>query len=91
MTKIIVVETHNTNGPQGAWKRGAIQVPEADRLIQRVGSTNVVEYIINGSSLDADGKRSFELEKTDEWFASDLPSLLGADTSFNVSGFDIER
>ena len=92
MTKIIVVETHNTDKPESAWKRGAVQVPEGERLIQRIGSKNVAEYIIKDSTLDPDtGKRSFELEPTEPWFAEDLRSILGGDIHSNVSWFDIAR
>ena len=50
MTKIIVVETHNTDRPEGSSIRGAIEVPEGDRLIQRNGSKNVAEFIIKAST-----------------------------------------
>ena len=59
MTKIIMVETHNTDRPESSWKRGAVRVPEGDRLIQRNGSKNVAEFIIESSTVDPDtGKRS---------------------------------
>ena len=91
MTKIIVVETHNTDRPESAWKRGAVEVPHGDRLLQRNGSKNVAEFIIESSTVEPDGKRSFKLEPTAPWFADDLRSVLGNDISFAVSWFDIER
>jgi hypothetical protein len=61
MTTIIVVETHNTDRPEGSWIRGAVRVPDGDRLIQRVGSKNVAEFMIESSTVDPDtGRRSFE-------------------------------
>jgi hypothetical protein len=91
MTKIIVVETHNTDRPESAWKRGAVRVPDGDRLLQRVGSKNVAEYIIKSSTVGADGKRSFVLEDTEKWFADDLRSLLATGhLHSNVSWFDVD-
>ena len=92
--KIIVVETHNTDRPDDAWIRGAVQVPDGDRLLQRNGSKNVAEYVIKSSSVDPDtGRRSFKLEPapTAPWFADDLRSVLGNDIHLAVSWFDIER
>ena len=92
MTKIIVVETHNTDRPESAWKKGAVGVPHGDRLLQRNGSKNVAEFIIESSTVDPDdGKRSFKLKATEKWFADDLRSVLGNDIHSNVSWFDIER
>src|ERR1700756_1394480 len=91
MTKVIVVETHNTARPESAWKRGAVLVPHGDRLIQRIGSKNVAEYVIEASTVDADGRRGFKLEPTEPWFADDLRSILGNDVHSNVSWFDIAR
>ena len=91
MTKIIVVETHNTDRPADAWIRGAVRVPHGDRLLQRNGSKNVAEFIVESSSVDSDGRRRFELKETERWFADDLRSVLGNDIHLAVSWFDIER
>jgi hypothetical protein len=71
MTTIIVVETHNTDRPEDAWIRGAVRVPHGDRLLQRNGSKNVAEFIIESSSVDPDGRRRFKLNETERWFADD--------------------
>ena len=84
--KIIVVEVHNTDRPESAWKNA----PDGDRLIKRNGAKNEGEYVIKSSTVDSNNRRSYELEAAERWFADDLYPLLGGKKHLAVSWFEID-